>query len=69
MISDAKIARMKKGFRQIDLAMQVDVSPSQISYFENGILCPSPELARKLNSILGKAIYPEDSAECQGKGK
>lgn len=57
--SEARIARIKTGLRQIDLAQRVRVSPSLISLFECGVKDPSPELAKELNSILGSRVYPE----------
>lgn len=57
--TEARIARIRSGLRQIDLAQRVRVSPSLISLFESGFRDPSPELARELNSILGSRVYPE----------
>lgn len=58
-ISEAKIARMMIGLRQMDLARKVGVSPALISLYENEDSHPSPELARKINELLGKKIYSE----------
>jgi ribosome-binding protein aMBF1 (putative translation factor) len=58
-ISDAKIARLKAGLRQIDLAQQVGTSTALIGLYESGDPYPSPALARKINTLLGGKVYSE----------
>ena len=58
-ISEAKIARVKAGFRQIDLAKQVGISTSLVSMFEQGDANPSPSLAKQINKLLGQNVYEE----------
>jgi transcriptional regulator with XRE-family HTH domain len=61
--SEAKIARMAVGLRQLDLAKMVKISPALVSLYESGDSSPSPELAKKINGVLGKKIYAEDPGE------
>jgi transcriptional regulator with XRE-family HTH domain len=59
-ISEAKIARVKAGFRQIDLAKQVGISPALVSLYEAGDANPSPGLAKQINELLGQNVYAEE---------
>ncbi len=58
-MTERKIERLQAGLTQMGLAIRARVTPSQLSYFENGILVPKPEVARRLNLALGKRVYPE----------
>lgn len=57
----AKLARMQRGLRQIDLTLKTGISPSAISHYENGLKEPPPDKARVLNEVLGKNVYDEGS--------
>ena len=59
-VSEAKITRMAAGYRQMDLARKVGISPALVSLYESGDSYPSPELAKKINGLLGKRVYPEE---------
>lgn len=59
-VSEAKMARMAVGLRQMDLARKVRISPALVSLYESGDSSPSPELAKKINGVLGKKVYPEE---------
>jgi transcriptional regulator with XRE-family HTH domain len=61
--SEAKIARVRAGYRQIDLAREVGISPALVSMFEQGDADPSPGLAKKMNELLGQTVYPEEQAK------
>lgn len=58
-INKRKLARIQKGMTQLELALATGVSPALISLYEMEAKSPSPELARKLNNLLGKNIYEE----------
>ncbi len=62
-VSEAKLARLAAGYRQMDLARKVQISPGLVSLYENGDSQPSPRLARKINDLLGKKVYPEGIGE------
>jgi ribosome-binding protein aMBF1 (putative translation factor) len=59
-VSEAKIARVAAGLRQMDLAKKVRISPALVSLYESGDSSPTPDLAKKINIVLGKKVYPED---------
>ena len=47
-----KIARLKAGLRQYDLAAKVGIHPSQLSEIELGRRKPSPEVVERLLQII-----------------
>lgn len=49
---DIKIARLKAGMRQYDVAARLGIHPSQLSEIESGRRQPSPELLEQLMQIL-----------------
>ncbi len=49
---DIKIARLKAGFRQYDLAAKLAIPPSRLSEIESGRRKPSPELLERLLQVL-----------------
>jgi len=49
---DIKIARLKAGIRQYELAARLGIHPSHLSEIETGRRKPSPELDDRLNRIL-----------------
>lgn len=59
-MSESKLARLKAGLRQIDIALRVGVSTSLISQYEAVLAHPSPGLSKELNRILGDAVYNEN---------
>ena len=56
---EAKIARIRAGFRQMELAVKTGIPVAYVSFYENRLLKPSAERARKLNRILGAKVYDE----------
>jgi transcriptional regulator with XRE-family HTH domain len=48
-----KLARMKAGMKQIDLARAVGVSESQVAKWETGRAEPNPIYAERLTNVLG----------------
>lgn len=52
MLNPLRLARMRRGLRQIDLAIRVGISPARISYYETGILEPTPEVIKKIADVL-----------------
>ena len=57
-LSPIKVARMREGLRQIDVAREVGVSESQLSKIETGRVEPDEALLRKIAGALG--VRPED---------
>jgi len=49
---DIKIARIKAGFRQYDVAARLGISPSCLSEIESGRRKPSSELVERILKIL-----------------
>jgi ribosome-binding protein aMBF1 (putative translation factor) len=49
---DIKLARIKKGIRQYDLAARLGIAPSRLSEIESGRRQPSPELLEHLLKLL-----------------
>ena len=49
--------RMKLGFTQEMLAQKVMVSRKHINHIENGHQQPSPELALRINEVLGSNLW------------
>ena len=51
---DFKIARLKAGNRQYEVAARLGIHPSQLSEIESGRRNPSPELLERLVEILSQ---------------
>lgn len=49
---ELKIARLKVGIKQFELAARLGIGPSQLSQIETGRQKPSPELAKQIEEIL-----------------
>lgn len=49
-----KIARLKAGLRQYDLAARLGIPPSRLSEIESGRRKPAPEIIRQILKILDK---------------
>ena len=52
---DLKIARLKAGLLQYDVAVQVGIAPCQLSLIENDRKQPSPELLRRIYAVIEAA--------------
>lgn len=51
-INNLKYYRKQKGFRQLDLALEIEKSSNYINSIENGKYFPSPETIEKIAFIL-----------------
>ncbi len=51
---DIKIARLKAGFRQYDLAARLGIPPSRLSEIESGRRELSPNLLKRLFEVLNE---------------
>lgn len=51
---DIKIARLKVGLRQYDLAARLGIPSSRLSEIESGRRKPAPEIIRQIFKILDK---------------
>ncbi len=60
---DIKIARLKAGFRQYDVAAQLGIPPSRLSEIESGRRQPSDELLKRLLQIFGQPKRGESEDE------
>ena len=49
---DLKIAALRRGLRQRDIAIATGVSDDKISRIMSGLYTPSPELARRIAKLL-----------------
>ena len=61
---DIKIARLKAGLRQYDVAAQLGIPPSRLSEIESGRRQPSDELLQRLLEVLNQV----KSGEAEGEG-
>lgn len=61
---DIKIARLKAGLRQYDVAAQLSIPPSRLSEIESGRRQPSEELLEHLLQILNQG----KGREAEGEG-
>ena len=52
-IDNLKYYRKERGFRQIDLALEIGKSTNYINSIENGKYFPSPETIERLSEVLG----------------
>ena len=60
---DIKIARLKAGFRQYDVAARLGIPPSRLSEIESGRREPSSELLEQLLQILNQGKSGEARGE------
>lgn len=51
-LSPIKLARMRGGLRQIDIARKIGVSESQLSKIETGRIEPSGEILARIAEVL-----------------
>ena len=58
--TEFKIARIRAGLRQIDIALKLGISPTLVSHIENELRIPTPEMSKKLNELLNVKVYPEN---------
>ncbi len=49
--------RKKKGYSQLKVAMDLNISREAISYYENGLRCPNLEMLVKLSSYFNVSIH------------
>jgi transcriptional regulator with XRE-family HTH domain len=49
---EIKIARLKAGYRQYDLAARLGIPPSRLSEIESGRRKPTPYILRKIEEVL-----------------
>ncbi len=52
-----RVARIRHGLRQRDIAVPVGVAPQRISDFENGLRFPTQGQTAILTQILGDGIF------------
>ena len=48
--------RKKKGYSQLKVAMDLDISREAISYYENGLRCPNLEMLVRMSNYFGVSI-------------
>ena len=56
MLNNFKLARLTKGFTQIDLQIRTKIPQSKISHAERGKLPLKEEEKRKIEKVLGTKI-------------
>ncbi len=49
--------RKKKGYSQLKVAMDLNISREAISYYENGQRCPNLEMLVKLSDYFNVSIH------------
>lgn len=49
--------RKKKGYSQLKVAMDLNISREAISYYENGMRCPNLEMLVKLSNYFNVSIH------------
>lgn len=49
--------RKKKGYSQLKVAMDLNISREAISYYENGLRCPNLETLIKLSEYFNVSIH------------
>jgi len=49
--------RKKKGYSQLKVAMDLNISREAISYYENGMRCPNLETLVKLSEYFNVSIH------------
>ncbi|MFP4642471.1 MAG: helix-turn-helix domain-containing protein [Chloroflexota bacterium] len=52
---DLKIARIKVGLRQYEVAAEVGILPSRLSEIEAGRRMPSPMLVKRIREVIEQA--------------
>merc|ERR1719400_2563878 len=66
-------ARLKKGWKQHQLAQQLNVRQTVINQYESGKIVPNPQLIAKMNRILGvklpSVIKPKKKEEKKRKNQ
>ena len=55
-----RLARLKRRYRQRDIATRLRVAPQRISDFEQGLRHPSPEQISVLVEALGAEIFADN---------
>jgi transcriptional regulator with XRE-family HTH domain len=60
-----KIARLRNGLRQIDIANKTGLSTSLLSLYENNLKTPSKEHATKINEVLKENIFAVGNENAQ----
>ncbi len=58
-----KIARIRAGYRQYEVAAKLGIHPSQLSEIESGRRKPSTELLQRLLEVLNQAKSGEVESE------
>lgn len=53
VVNGIRLARMKAGLRQIDVAKAAGIAESTLSHYETGRTKPSPAVLKKLVEIFG----------------
>lgn len=49
--------RKKKGYSQLKVAMDLNISRESISYYENGMRCPNLEMLVQLSEYFNVSIH------------
>lgn len=49
--------RKQKGYSQLKVSMDLNISREAISYYENGQRCPNLEMLLKLSEYFGVSIH------------
>ena len=49
--------RKKKGYSQLKVAMDLNISREALSYYENGMRCPNLEMLVKLSDYFNVSIH------------
>ena len=49
---ELKLARIRQGLKQYELAQRVGIAPNRLSEIEAGRRIPSPEICRRITAIL-----------------
>lgn len=49
--------RKKKGYSQLKVAMDLNISREALSYYENGMRCPNLEMLVKLSEYFNVSIH------------
>ena len=62
-----KIARIRAGYRQYEIAAQLGIHPCQLSEIESGRRQPSAEILKRLIQILGLIESTSITSERQAK--
>ncbi len=60
-----RLARVRRGLRQRDVARQLKIAPQRVSDFEMGVRRPTVDQIALLTKILGTSIVPEASRDAR----